>query len=185
MEACEQRSDPFPDGVDGALLGFSEERFELGEDLFDRVQIGAVGWQKHQPRAGGAYGFADGPVLVRSKIVHDDDVARLERRDEDLLDIGKEGLAVDGAIQHEGRGDRVVSQRGEKRQRLPMAVRDLGDEWLAAAAPAARAGHVGFGAGLVDKNKTRWVNPGLVFFPAEAAPGDVGAVLLGGEQGFF
>jgi hypothetical protein len=25
----------------------------------------------------------------------------------------------------------------------------------------------------------------LVFLPAEAAPGDVGAVLLGGEQGFF
>jgi hypothetical protein len=25
----------------------------------------------------------------------------------------------------------------------------------------------------------------LVFFPAQAAPGDVGAVLLGGEQGFF
>ena len=33
----------------------------------------------------------------------------LGRGNEDLLDIGKEGLAVDGAIQHEGRGDRVVS----------------------------------------------------------------------------
>ena len=122
---------------------------------------------------------------MRPKIVHDDNVALLERGDQDLLDIGKEGLAVDGAIQHEGRGDRVVSQCGEKRQRLPMAVRDLGDERLAAAAPAARAGYVGFGPGFVNKNKTRWINPGLVFFPAEAASGDVGAVLLGGEQGFF
>jgi hypothetical protein len=78
-----------------------------------------------------------------------------------------------------------VSQRGEKRQRLPMAVRDLGDERLTAAAPAARAGHVGFGPGFINKDKARWVNPGLVFFPAKAAPGDVGAVLLGGEQGFF
>ena len=54
-------------------------------------------------------------------------------RNEDLLDIGKEGLAVDGAIQNEGRGDRVVSpQRGEKRQRLPMAVRDLATSGLPA-----------------------------------------------------
>ena len=66
-----------------------------------------------------------------------------------------------------------------------MAVRDFGDERLAPAAPAARAGHVGFGPGLVDKNKARWINPGLVFFPAETAPGNVGPVLLGGEQGFF
>ena len=185
MEAFEQGSDPFPDGLDGALPGFSEERFELGEDLFNRVQIGAIGRQKDEPCAGGAYGFADCPVLVRPKIVHDDDVALLEGRDEDLLDIGEEGLTVDGAIQHEWGGDRVVPERGEKRQRLPVAVRDFGEERLAAAAPAARAGHVRFGPGLVDKNKARWINPGLVSFPAEAAPGDVGAVLLGGEQGFF
>ena len=185
MEAFEQRSDPFPDGLDGALLGFSEERFELGEDLFDRVQIGTVGRQKHEPCAGGAYGFADSPVLVRTKVVHDDDVARLERGHKDLLDIGEEGLAVDGAVQHERRGDRVVSQCGEKRQRLRMAVRDLGDKRLAASAPTARTCHVGFGPGLINKNETRWVNPGLIFFPAETAPGDVGAVLFGGEQGFF
>ena len=82
-----------------------------------------------------------------------------------------------GAVQHEG--------RSEKRQRLPMAVRDFGDERLSAAAPAARAGHVGFGPGLIDKNKAGWINPGLVFFPAQPAPGDVSAMLLVGEQGFF
>ena len=118
-------SDSFPYGFDGAFLGFSEERFELREDLFDRVQIGAIGRQKHEPCSGGADGGTDCPVLVGAKIVHDDDVAGLERGDQDLLDIGKEGLAVDGAVQHEGRGDRVLAQRGEKRLRLPVAVRDL------------------------------------------------------------
>ncbi len=185
MEAFEQRSDPFPDGLDGALPGFSEERFELGEDLFDRVQIGTVRGQKHQACAGGANGVADCPVLVRPQIVHDDDVAPLERGNQDLLDIGKEGLAVDGAIQHARRGNRVLPQRGEKRQRLPVAVRNLGDERLAAATPAAGAGHVRFGPGFVNENKAGGINPRLVFFPAEAAPGDIGTVLLGGEQGFF
>ena len=122
---------------------------------------------------------------MRSKIVHDDDISALEGRDEDLFDINQEGLRVDGAIQHEGRGDRVMAQGGKKRQCLPMAVRDFPDERLAASAPAPRAGHVGFGPGFVNKNKAGWINPGLVFFPAQAAPGNVGAILLGGEQGFF
>ena len=78
-----------------------------------------------------------------------------------------------------------MAERGEKRQGFPLAVRDFGDERLAAAAPAARAGHVGFGPGLIDENKAGWVNPRLVFSPAQAAPCDVGPVLLGGEQGFF
>jgi hypothetical protein len=63
------------------------------------------------------------------------------------------GLAIDGAVQHEGRGDRVPSQRCEKRQGFPVAMRDLGEERLSAAAPAARAGHVGFGPDLINENK--------------------------------
>jgi hypothetical protein len=80
------------------------------------------------------------------------------------------GLAIDGAVQHEGRGDRVPSQRCEKRQGFPVAMRDLGEERLSAAAPAARAGHVGFGPGRINENKAGWVNPGLVFLPAQPAP---------------
>ncbi len=181
----EQRCNPFPDGLDGALLSLSEQRFKLGKDLFDRVQIGAVGRQKYQPCAGGAYGVADCLVFVGAKIVHDHNIAGLEGGDEDLLDIGKEGLAIDRSVQHEGCGDPVTPQRGNKRQSLPVAVRDLGNEPLAAAAPAARARHVGFGPGLIDKNEPRRIDPGLVFLPAEAAPGDVWPVLFGGEQSFF
>ena len=51
--------------------------------------------------------------------------------------------------------------------------------------PAARARHVGFGPGFIDKDEPRWINPVLVFFPAEAATGNVWTILFGGEQGFF
>ena len=122
---------------------------------------------------------------MRPKIVHDDDIAGLECRDEDLFDTGQEGFAIDGAIQHEGRDDRVVAERGQKRQSSSngRAVTLATSGWLRGA--SARAGHVGLGPGLINKNKAGWINPGLVFFPAQAAPGDVGAILLGGEQGFF
>ena len=33
------------------FLAFAQEVFELGEDLFDGVEVGAVGRQENQPRA--------------------------------------------------------------------------------------------------------------------------------------
>lgn len=181
----EQRSNPLPDGLDGSLLGFPEQGFELCEDLFDRVQVGAVGRQEDEPGTSPADGLTNGQVLVGAKIVHHDDIAGLEGRYEHLLDVGKEGLAVDGPVEHEGRRDLVVPQSREKRHCLPVAVRDLGDERPATAVPAPRARHVRFGPGLIDEDEAGGINLCLVFFPAEAAASDVGAVLLGCEQGFF
>ena len=68
--------------------------FELGEDLLDRVEIGAVWGQQEYSRASGADQTADNGALVRPEIVENDDVARLERRDEPLFDVGGEALAV-------------------------------------------------------------------------------------------
>ncbi len=47
-EEIEQVADASPDGLDGAFVGFAELALELGEDLFDRVQIGTVGRQEQQ-----------------------------------------------------------------------------------------------------------------------------------------
>jgi hypothetical protein len=39
-------------------------------------------------------------ALVAAEIVHDDNVARLERRHEELLDIGLEAFAIDRSIKN-------------------------------------------------------------------------------------
>ena len=39
-EAIEELADCGPEGVNGASGGASEEFLELGEDLFDRIEIG-------------------------------------------------------------------------------------------------------------------------------------------------
>ena len=49
--------------------------------------------------------------------MEDHDVARLQRRDEELFDIGVEALAVDGPIEQAGRVDAVVAQGGEEELR--------------------------------------------------------------------
>jgi hypothetical protein len=40
-------------GVDSSGGGLSQQSFELGEELFDRIEVGAVGRQVAQLRAGG------------------------------------------------------------------------------------------------------------------------------------
>ncbi len=49
-----------------------------------------------------------------------------------LLDIGGEAFAVDRAFEQPGRGDAVVTQRGQERHSSPAAVGDLADQTAAA-----------------------------------------------------
>ena len=51
-----------------------------------------------------------------------DDVARMQRGHQDLLDVGAEGGAVDRAIEHGRRGQLRGTERRHYRVRLPMTA---------------------------------------------------------------
>jgi hypothetical protein len=55
-EAVEQLADAFPSGFDGSFIGLFEERFELGENLLNRIEVRRVGRQEEQLGSGGADG---------------------------------------------------------------------------------------------------------------------------------
>jgi hypothetical protein len=59
-----------------------------------------------------------------------------------LLDIGAEDLAVDRPVQDVGSGDPVVARGGQEGAGLPTAMRDAGDQALAARGPTVPACHV-------------------------------------------
>ena len=59
------------------------------------------------------------------QVVHDDDVARGERRREDLLDVGEETCAVDRTIKDRRGREAGHAQRGQKRGRVPAPVRRM------------------------------------------------------------
>ncbi len=87
-----------------ALLSHSHPVFDLGESLLDRVQIWRVWRQEPETRSGSLDGIAHGLGFVRAKIVHDNDIAGLERGDELLVHIGAKAFAVDRAIEDARRG---------------------------------------------------------------------------------
>jgi hypothetical protein len=170
---------------DSWLGGVSEQRFQLGEHLLDGIEIWTIGRQEEKVRADRTDGPAHGVALVATEIVHDDDIAGLERRHEELLDIGFEAFAIDRSIKDARRVDPVVPQGGKECECLPMPVRRLSAQALPSRPPAMGADHVGFCPGLIDEDEAGGINLSLMPFPACPSARDVGPVLLGRQQRFF
>ena len=147
--------------VDGALLGGAHPVLDLGEGLFDRIEIGGVWRQIPEPCAGRFDQASQGSRLVAAEIVHDDDVAWLKLRDENLLNIGAEAFAVDGTVEQARCSEAVAAQGAKEGQRLPMAVWREAPHPLAFWAPSAQWGHIGLDPGLVDKNQASGIELSL------------------------
>jgi len=184
-EGVEQGADALPCCFVRSLGGLTEHVLELGKDLLDRVEVRAVGRQEEQVSARGADGLPDGFTLVAAEIVEDDDVARPEGWDQELLDVSQEAAAVDGTIEDSGRVDTVVPERSQEGQRLPVAVGHLGAQPLTPATTAVGAGHIGLGPSLIDEDKAPGIKPSLIAPPARAAARDDPSILLGWQHAFF
>jgi hypothetical protein len=147
--------------VNAALLGGAHPVLDLGEGLFDRIEVGRVWRQIPEPCAGRFEQAAQGSRLVAAEIVHDDDVARPKLRNENLLNIGAEAFAVDGTIEQARCGETVAAQGAKERQCPPVAVWREAAHPLAFWPPSAQWGHVGLDPGLIDKDQASGIELGL------------------------
>lgn len=130
-------------------------------------------------------GGTHGAAFVATEVVHDNDVAGLQRGHEDLRHVGKKTLTVDRPVEHARSRDAVMAQTCEKRQRLPVTMWNLRDQPLAAGRTPMRTGHVGFGPGFVDEDQTLGIELSLMPPPSQPPAGNVGPILLAGVQAFF
>ena len=115
----------------------------------------------------------------------DSGIPKLERRQQNPLDIDPEAFAVDRAVKDEGGGDAVMTKRRHEGHRSPVPMWDFGVERQAAAIPAMASRHVGLGPGLVDKDQPRGFYPRLIFLPPQAPSHDIRAIPLSSVHGFF
>jgi len=152
--------------------------FELGEDLFDGVEVGAVRREEKELGSGRTDGLSHGLPFVAAEIIEDDDVAGTQRRSKDLLDVSGKALAVDGPVEDAGRLDPIMPKGADEGERFPVAVRRFGDKPLSAVAPPAQGRHVGLDPGLVNEHEPPGIEPLLVLFPTRPAACDVRAILF-------
>ncbi len=184
-EGIEEGPDALRCCFDGSLCGFSEQVFQLGEDLFDRIEVRAVGRQEQQARTSGPDRVPDGGLLVAGQVVEDDNVAGRERGAELLFDpLGKAG-AIDRLIEDKGCVDPVAAQGGDEGHRLPVAIGHFCVKPLTFGCPAPQRGHVGLGPGLIDEHEAGRIRPSLILLPLLPPPGDLRPQLLGGKNAFF
>jgi hypothetical protein len=153
--------------------------------LLNGIEIGTVGWEKSQVRADGFDRGAHLGLLVDGQVVEHDDIARAERRDEDLLDIGAKTHVVDRPIKDRRRGEALESQRRDHRGGFPVAARRVIAEPLAARTPAVASDEVGGDAALIEEDVLARIAKRQPGPPASALSGDVGAALFVGVKRFF
>ena len=122
---------------------------------------------------------------MRAEVVGDDDVAGLQRRDENLFDVGEKARAVDRAIEDAGRRESGHPQRREKRARLPPRARSVIMDALAAQGAAIPSKQIGGDAGFAEKDEAHRI-PGRRGGVPDAARGrDVRPIVFGRPYRFF
>jgi len=108
----------FAAGVGDRLVAsgsrLSQQSFELGEDLLDGVEVGGVFRQEDEAGSDIPDRLAHRLSLVGAEIVEDHDVARLQRRDEELFDIGVEGSPLMGPSNRQGASMRSLRKAARK-----------------------------------------------------------------------
>jgi hypothetical protein len=87
--------------------------FILAKALFDRIEVWRVGGQEEEVGFCDVDGGANGAAFMTAEVLHDDNVAGRERREEKLLDISAEACAIDRPSMTHGAVSR--SQRGAAR----------------------------------------------------------------------
>jgi hypothetical protein len=178
-------TDVAPSVLDGALLSLPHPMLDLGEGLFDRVEVGRVWRQVPEPGASGLDHLPDSFRLVASEIVENDDIAFVQGWQEKVLDIGAEAFPVDRPVEDAGRRELVVAESAEECEGPPVTVRREAAQAGPFGAPAPQRGHIGLDPGLVDEDEPARIEPGLPGSPTLTPARDVGASLFKGEQCFF
>ena len=91
-------------------------------------------------------------LLVHREVIEDDDIARAQRRHEDLLDVGEKRRVVERTIEDGCGGEPVDAQGGDDGVRLPMAARRVIPQPHTPRAPSVPAYEIRRDAGFIDED---------------------------------
>ena len=104
------------------LADLRSRALSLAKELFYRVQIRRVGWQKEYEGSGRGDRFLDSRHLVTAEVVEDHGVSRLEGWAQELTHISQKHLAVHRPVGDHRRGQSAAARSAHKGRRLPMPV---------------------------------------------------------------
>ena len=184
-EEADRDGHQITDVVKGPGTGGPDERFQLGEGQFDRIEIGTVGRQEAQLRANGFDRLAHGGLFVDGEIVEHDHIAGAERGRQDLLDVGEKRRIVDRSVEDGRSREAVEAQRRDDRVRLPMTAGRVIAKARAAQTAAVPPQQIRRDPAFIQKQILRHVAERLPRLPLPPGRSDVRSALLVGVYRFF
>ena len=184
-EGVERFADLLLQTVDGARGGASYQGFEFGKRVFDRVQVRRVGWQVAELGAGFLENVTNAGDFVGGQIVHDHDVAVLERRRQAMTEIGEERDTIHGTIDYPGHVDAIDPKGGNESQRFPVAVGNRADQTFADRTATIEPRHLRGEASFIEEHQPIRVDPRLNAPPGLTPSPDVRTILFRGVRGLF
>ena len=117
------------------------------------LRSGLRGWQVPEGGPSGLDSPPDAGDLVGPEVVGHDDVAWLQSRHQDLVDVSAEALTIDCAVEDPRCGQPRDPQRGEKRAGLLAPAGGVGVDARATRCPAVPPKQIGGDAGFVQKHE--------------------------------
>ena len=125
------------------------------------------------------------PPLVTGKVVHHDDVAGAQFRNQHLFVVSLKCDAVDRPGEDEGRDHAVQGKCTDERRRVPVPIRRPHAQTLIAPTSPMGAGHIGLHPCFVDQHEAGRIQVRLGVEPGPAFAQDIGSVLLSSMPSLF
>ena len=122
---------------------------------------------------------------MAGQVVEHHHIARLECRQENLLDVSQEERTIQCAIDDHRRGEFIVSQRGDESSRLPMAVWCIVHYPLSTAGSTIHPNEIGLQARFINEDQLFSGHTGAFGAPVSTPQLYVRPLLLTGMQDFF
>lgn len=102
--------------------------FDLRKGHLDGVRVGAVGRNEDDATTSGREKLDDLGVLVKSEVVHHDDLAGAQRRAENAADEVEEMVSLHATLDDRVATDPANVHGGDEREALAARVRLFGPE---------------------------------------------------------
>jgi hypothetical protein len=174
-----------PQRLNRATARRADDRLELREAEFDRIEIGAVRRQIQQRGARPLDRLSHARDFVGTEIVRNNHVAGAQGRDEDLFDVREEARPVDRAVEDPGGGEPGDAKGGEERTGFPAPERRVVVDAHAPRGAPVTPEQIRGDARFVEKDQVRQIPRRRLTLPVGSGDGDVRLVVLAGAYGFF
>ena len=140
-------------------LPFSKDSLQFGPHLFDRIQIGAIRRQIKKLNIGRFKDLPNTLDMMRAKIIHNDNISLLQRRDKIIPQISRESISCRSARVGHGDMAAIRADGGQYRRRLGRIQGCVVCYPCFANTSPVNPRHVGVYAAFVQKDKMVLIKP--------------------------